>query len=238
MSSDIAKRAAGRAAAELVTDGMVLGLGTGSTANAFIQALGERVARGLKVTAAPTSVATETLARQCGIALQPFTDVDRFDLCIDGADEIGPDFSLIKGGGAALLREKIIANAAREMIVIADEGKLVTVLGAFPLPVEVTSFAHELTARALLRTLLAVGIDAKVLQRRSASGEGPLVTDGGNYIYDAFCGAIPDPAGLAERLNAVPGIVEHGLFIGVAGRVILGASDGTTRMLNEPGLEV
>jgi ribose 5-phosphate isomerase A len=233
MSAEIAKKAAGRAAAGLVTDGMVLGLGTGSTANAFIRALGERVADGLKVTAAPTSVATEALARQCGIVILPFSDVDQFDLCIDGADEIGPHFSLIKGGGAALLREKIIANAAREMIVIADESKRVPVLGTFPLPVEVTPFAHELTGRALSRALFAAGIEAKLTLRRSPSSESPLVTDGGNYIYDAHCGAIPDPEALADRLNAVPGIVEHGLFIGLAGRIILGAPDGTTRLLNE-----
>jgi ribose 5-phosphate isomerase A len=223
--SDIAKKNAALKALELVEDGMILGLGTGSTAAHFVRGLGEKVAAGLRVQGAPTSEATRALALDCGVALIDPDTVDWFDLTVDGADEIDPQFNLIKGGGAALLREKIIAFSSRRFVVIADQAKMVATLGAFKLPVEVTPFAWGLTRKRLIDAIRGAGVpltDAALRRGR----EQPLFTDGGNLILDCACGQIADPAALALAIGAVPGVVEHGLFVAMTRDVIIGDADG------------
>lgn len=227
MSADLAKLNAAQAALEFVKDGMVLGLGTGSTAAHFVRLLGERVRQGLRVRGVPTSEATRNLAEQVGVPLIEISQVSRIDVDIDGADEIDPAFRLIKGGGAALLREKIVAAASREMVVIADESKWVETLGAFPLPVEVTRFGFALTlerVRTAMREAGCEGLEANL--RVAGKGNDPVVTDGGNYIVDAHCARIPDPEALAEALKRIVGVVEHGLFIGLSRTVVLGKAVG------------
>lgn len=209
------KRAAAEKSLEFIRDGMELGLGTGSTAAIMIELLGERVQQGLRVRGVPTSVRTHQLAEIAGIPLIDFDTVTQLDLTIDGADEIDPQLNLIKGGGAALLREKIVASASRRLVIIADSKKLVERLGAFPLPVEVIPFAcrivaARLTDRGLMPTLRTTAFDQ------------PLVTDEGNYILDCACGEISDPAALALELSQIPGVVEHGLFVGMADTVVIG----------------
>ncbi len=212
-----AKQSAGAQAADLVQDGMVIGLGTGSTALWTIRRLGERVRReGLRVTAVPTSENTRTLAAGEGIALTTLEDTQELDLAIDGADEIDPAGHLIKGGGGALLREKLVAGAAREFVVVADSSKQVAVLGRFPLPVEVAPFAWALTARRVASTGCA--------WRLRKQGDQPFVTDNGNYILDCEYGSIASPADLHTRLKLLPGVVETGLFIGMAAAAVV--SDG------------
>lgn len=207
------KKAVGEAAADLVADGMVLGLGTGSTVRWFAEAVGARVRDGLKITAIPTSRQSETLASRTGIPLTDWDRVTQIDLCVDGADEIDPAFNMIKGGGGALLWEKIVADAARRRVYIADASKLVPRLGAFPLPVEVVPFGHQHTARRLQE----ICGDAKL--RRV--GDVPFLTDGGHLIYDCACGpVIEKPADWHSLILAVPGVVETGLFPWVAQRVI------------------
>ncbi len=230
MSADAAKRNAAAAALDSVEDGMILGLGTGSTAAHFVTMLGERVRAGLRVRGAPTSEATRALAEAAGVPLIDIAEVTRIDLTVDGADEVDPQFNLIKGGGAALLREKIIASASTRMIVIADDSKAVDVLGAFPLPIEVTPFGYGLTAARIAEALCAAQCAATdVTLRVGADGRAPVVTDGGNYILDARARAIPEPEALADGLKRITGVVEHGLFIGLAQTVILGRAQGVEK---------
>ncbi|MDX2233128.1 MAG: ribose-5-phosphate isomerase RpiA [Hyphomonadaceae bacterium] len=221
MSADIAKINAAAAAVAHVSDGMVLGLGTGSTAAHFVRMLGQRVAQGLQVRGVPTSEATAALAHEVGVPLMDIDKVTTLDLVVDGADEIDPQFQLIKGGGAALLREKIVAAAGAHLLIIADESKRVAQLGAFPLPVEVTPFGYALTAAKIYRALRDAGCTGADVSLREG-----VVTDGGNVILDCQCRAIPDPADLADRLKAIVGVVEHGLFIDMARTVIFGRIDG------------
>lgn len=225
--TDAAKARAAAAALDFVEDGMVLGLGTGSTAKHFVEMLAEEVADGLVVRGVPTSEETRRLAEAHAIPLIPVDTVERIHLTVDGADECDPEGRLIKGGGAALLREKIIADASEQMIVIADESKAVERLGAFPLPVEVTPFGYTITAKKVFDALVRSGVERPKLTVREGLRAGhPLVTDGGNHIIDCLCGVIPDPEAMAARLSTIPGVVEHGLFIGLARTVIFGTADG------------
>jgi ribose 5-phosphate isomerase A len=225
--SDLAKFNAAQAALEVIKDGMIVGLGTGSTSAHFVRLLGERVRQGLRVKGVPTSEATRNLAEQAGVPLLEISQVASIDVDIDGADEIDPAFRLIKGGGGALLREKIVAAASRQMVVIADETKWVETLGAFPLPVEVTRFGFALTAQRIrdaLRETECAGHE--VVLRVSGKANEPVITDGGNYIIDAHAQRIANAEALAARLQAIPGVVEHGLFLGLATMVILGKAKG------------
>ena len=226
MSNEREKQNAAAAAMELVEDGMTLGLGTGSTARYFVEMLADEVADGLVVRGVPTSEQTRRLAESHGVPLIPVDEVERIHLTVDGADEVDENGTLIKGGGAALLREKIIADASDHMVVIADPSKQVLHLGAFPLPVEVTPFGFTLTARRVFESLRASGIDKPRVELRTIDGREPLVTDGGNHILDCQCGRIPDAEAVAARLSSVPGVVEHGLFIALARTVIIGNETG------------
>ena len=225
MNIDAYKRAAAARAVEFVRPGMRLGLGTGSTAKYFVELIGERVREGLDVVAVPTSEATLADARRCGITLTTLDDTPQLDLTVDGADEIAPDLSLIKGGGGALLREKIVAAASRRMIVIADESKYVGALGRFPLPIEVVPFGVAAIQRSIEAAIKRVQKAGSLAIRQAKSGH-PFVTDGGHWIIDARLDRIDDPAALAHALAAVPGVVEHGLFIGLADTAIIGGSAG------------
>jgi len=225
MNADAQKRAAAARALEFVRPGMRLGLGTGSTAKHFVDLLGERVRAGLDVVGVPTSLATQTDAQRYGIPLTTLEETPELDLTVDGADEIGPDLSLIKGGGGALLREKIVAGASARMIVIADESKWVNALGRFPLPVEVASFGVAATERSIDRIVAPLQPGGRLTLRRGKDGH-PFVTDGGHWILDAALGRIDDPPALAHALADVPGVMEHGLFIGLAQLVILGGPGG------------
>lgn len=224
--SDVAKRNAAAAALELVQPDMILGLGTGSTAAIFVRLLAERVQAGLNVTGTPTSEATDKLARSLGVRIVSPDELSRIDLTIDGADEFDPQLNLIKGGGAALLREKIIAEASDRMVVITDPTKQVRHLGKFPLPVEINAFGSELTRRRIHARLDAAGLGDVTSSWRMATGESLLHTDGGHLILDLACGKIADPAALAALLDDLPGVVEHGLFIGYADQVIVGEDAG------------
>lgn len=227
MAYETEKQNAAAAAMEFVEDGMTIGLGTGSTAKYFVELLADEIADGLIVRCIETSVQTRDLARSLGVPLIPFEQVDRIHLTVDGADEAGPGGVLIKGGGAALLREKIIANASDHMVVIADPTKDVQVIGAFPLPVEVTPFGYTITAKKVHDALVAAGVERpRVELRRALRSNELLVTDGGNYILDCHCGLIPDPPKAAAFLSDVPGVVEHGLFIGIARTIIFGTETG------------
>lgn len=225
MSADLAKVNAAAAALEFVKNDMVLGLGTGSTAAHFVRMLGERVRQGLRVRGVPTSEATRIQAENVGVPLLDIERVTQLDLVIDGADEIDPQFRLIKGGGGALLREKIVASAGAHMIVIADEAKEVAILGAFPLPVEVVPFGFTLTAARIYKALIETGCSGKEVALREKGGK-PFITDGGHYILDARAEIIPEPEALAKALESIVGVVEHGLFIGLARTVILGKAKG------------
>ncbi|NBB50392.1 ribose-5-phosphate isomerase RpiA [Rhizobium sp. CRIBSB] len=219
--SDIQKRLAGESAALRVEAGMVVGLGTGSTAAWFVKALAARGLTGLRCV--PTSEKTADLARELGLTLSTLEDTPRIDLTVDGADEIGPGLALIKGGGAALLREKLVWEASSRCIVIADAAKVVPVLGAFPLPIEVVAFGHKTTANRIADVLSDhdIGMPARVRQ----ADRGLVRTDGGNVIYDAKCVAVHDPARLADDLKLVTGVVEHGLFLDLADEAIIGHDD-------------
>src|SRR5687767_2123344 len=205
MDVEASKRAAAARALEFVSPGMRLGLGSGSTAKHFVELLGERVRGGLDVIAVPTSEVTRSDAERCGIPLTTLDETPELDLTVDGADEIGPDLSLIKGGGGALLREKIVAAASARMVVIADESKYVGMLGRFPLPIEVVPFGLAATRRAIEAAAAASGCAGPALLRRTRDGH-VFVTDGGHWILDASLERIPDPRALAERLVAVPGV--------------------------------
>ena len=215
MGNQNEKELAGRAAAELVVSGNIVGLGTGSTAYFAVIALGERVKDGLKIVGIPTSDATAELARAVGIPLSTLDKNPEIDITIDGADELDPQLRLIKGGGGALLREKIIAAASKKMVVVADSSKLVTALGKFPLPVEIIPFARTV----LEKKITALGASCK--QRTRSDGQ-PFVTDEGHHILDCSFGKIDDPPALARALNDMPGVVEHGLFIGIAKVAVVG----------------
>ena len=225
--SDLAKLNAAQAALEYIKDGMIVGLGTGSTSAHLVRLLGERVRQGLRVKGVPTSEATRNLAEQVGVPLLEISQVTSLDLDIDGADEVDPGFRLIKGGGGALLREKIVAAASKQMVVIADETKWVETLGAFPLPVEVTRFGFALTAQRIAEALSETGCAGHEVELRvSGKANEPVITDGGNYIIDAHAKRIPNAEALAARLQAIAGVVEHGLFLGLATTVILGKAKG------------
>lgn len=222
---DELKRQAAARALEEVREGMRLGLGTGSTAKHFVELLGERVRAGLRVIGVPTSKATRADALRCGIALTTLDEIDRLDLTVDGADEIDPALNLIKGGGGALLREKIVASASDRMIVIADDSKWVEALGHFPLPVEVVPFGLAATERALGKAFAEAGVSGQMAVRKDKDGH-VFVTDGGHWIVDAHLGRIRDVARLAGLLSTIPGVVEHGLFVGLADTAILAGAQG------------
>jgi len=232
MNADSYKRTAAARAIDFVRSGMRLGLGTGSTAQHFVELLGERVRAGLDVVAVPTSEATGAQAVRLGIALATLDDVPELDLTVDGADEIAPDLTLIKGGGGALLREKIVAAASARMIVIADESKCVDVLGRFPLPVEITPFGAAATRRAVEAATARAGSAGPARLRRDRDGHA-FVTDGGHWLLDAQLRRIADPLALADSLAATPGVMEHGLFIGLAQTAILAGPNGV-RILERP----
>jgi len=223
MDSNQQKHAAAARAVEFVRPGMRLGLGTGSTAKHLVDLLGERVRGGLDIVAVPTSEATHQQAVSCGIPLTTLDETPALDLTIDGADEISPDLTLIKGGGGALLREKIVASASARMIVIADESKCVDVLGRFPLPVEIAPFGAGATRLAVQAVLRAQ--PGMLTLRKSEDGHA-FVTDGGHFIVDAALGRIEDPREVARALIAVPGVMEHGLFVGLASTAVIGGPDG------------
>jgi ribose 5-phosphate isomerase A len=209
------KRAAAARALDFVTDGMKLGLGSGSTAEEFIKLLGARVRGGLSLLCVPTSERIAQMARALGIALANLDDLAPLDLVVDGADEVDPDLNLIKGGGGALLREKIVATSSKRMIVIADGSKLVSRLGRFPLPVEVLEFGHATTAARIADAVAALGYRNPPIVMRKADGA-IYKTDSGNVIYDCAFGAIADARKLAAALSCVTGVVEHGLYVGIA----------------------
>ena len=217
------KQIAARAAVEFVEAGSIVGLGSGSTATYAVRFLAERVREGLKIVGIPTSQQTKQLAEQLGIPLATLDEHPKIDIDIDGADEIDPQLNLIKGGGGAFLREKIIASVSRRFIVIADSAKQVKRLGKFPLPVEVVPFAQSL----IKRQIEALG--AKVSLRSYAYGN-PYVTDEGHHILDCTFGEIPDPPALAEKLCHIPGVIEHGLFIGMAELAFIGKDVKVVRL--------
>jgi ribose 5-phosphate isomerase A len=225
MNTDAQKRAAAARAVEFVRPGMRLGLGTGSTAKHFVELIGERVRSGLDIVAVPTSEETFADAKRCGIALTTLDETPELDLTVDGADEIGPGLCLIKGGGGALLREKIVASASARMIVIADQSKWVTELGRFSLPIEVVSFGLAATQRAVEKAIRTTQRPGPLTLRKRKDGQ-VFVTDGGHWILDAALARIDDPAALAHAISGVPGVVEHGLFIGLAHTAIVGGPDG------------
>jgi len=227
MSPDDLKKLAAARALELVRPGMRLGLGTGSTAKHFVALLGERVAAGLDVLCVSTSEVTEAQARTLGIKMSTLDEAPELDLTVDGADEIDSNLRLIKGGGAALLREKIVASASARMVVIADDSKLVAQLGRFPLPIEVVPFGLEVTRRAVMAAVASAGSTGELVLRRRPDGS-VLLTDGGHYILDAHLGAITEPETLSAALAGIPGVVEHGLFLGLATAAILAAGAGLT----------
>src|SRR5499426_4494392 len=225
MDVEAQKRAAAAAALEFVQPGMRLGIGSGSTAKHFVELLAEQVRGGLKVVGVPTSEVTRRDAERLGVPLATLDETPVLDLTVDGADEIAADLSLIKGGGGALLREKMVASASARMVVIADESKWVSSLGRFPLPIEVVPFGLAATRRAIEAAAAAVGCTGPALLRRAKDGHA-FVTDGGHWILDAAFERIADPKSLAERLDGIAGVVEHGLFIGLAhAAVIAGSSD-------------
>lgn len=232
MTLEDLKREAARQALDLVRPGMRLGLGTGSTARHFVDLLGERVRSGLDVLCVPTSEATRAQAASLSIPLTTLDETPQLDLTVDGADELDGALRLIKGGGAAHLREKIVACASARMAVIADETKLVQTLGRYPLPLEVVAFGAAATCRRIAAAVAASGCEGDIVQR--VRDGVPVRTDGGNLVYDARLGRIADPERLAAALDGVPGLVEHGLFLGIADIAFIAAATGVT-VIRRPG---
>ena len=224
MSAELKRRAAA-AALTFVEPGMKLGIGTGSTADEFTRLLGEKVKAGFEVIGVPTSVRTAELAASLGIRLATLDELPSLDLTVDGADEIGPGLALIKGGGGALLREKIVAAASARMVVIADATKVVDPIGAFPLPIEVNPFGFGSTRGKIVAAAEALGLTGPVELRRTKDGS-TFVTDGGHWIVDASFRRIPDPERLSRALFEIPGVVEHGLFLGLATAAVVAREDG------------
>lgn len=225
------KKAAAAKAVEFVEDGMKLGIGTGSTANEFIRLLAFRVKEGLKVTGVATSEHSEQLCRELGIPVASLDEMPSLDLDIDGADEIGPKMALVKGGGGALLREKIVAFASARMLVIADQSKLVKTLGAFPLPIEVNPFGLEATKLAIVDVAKSLGLSGNISLR--AKNNKTFVTDGGHFILDASFSRISDPESLSNALFSIPGVVEHGLFLNLANKSVVAMANGEIKVLEE-----
>ena len=228
ISQDEAKRRAAARAAEFVRPGMRLGLGTGSTAAFFVDILGAMVRDGLDVVGVPTSERTRAQAQSLGIRLSTLEETPELDLTVDGADEFDSKLRLIKGGGGALLREKLVWEASRRCVVIADAAKRVPALGAFPLPIEVVAFGHATTLGRIEAVLQDFGL--AVFPHLRLRDGAPMRTDNGNLIYDAACGAIEDPAGLAAALKAVTGVVEHGLFLNLADTALVGTDQGVVTL--------
>ena len=231
MTPDEQKRAAGEAAAELVDESVhVIGLGTGSTAAHFVEALARRLkTAGLtNRTCVSTSLGTAGLARALGLPLGELDRVGTIDLTVDGADEVGPGLALIKGAGGALLREKLVWEASRRVVVIADAAKRVAMLGRAPLPIEVIPFGHTTTVRRIVGGLADCGVAASPVLRLKNGG--PFITDSGNYIYDAHCGAILDPPGVEAALKSITGVVDHGLFLGLAQSALIGTDEGVVTL--------
>lgn len=215
---------AAAAALEHVTDGMRLGIGTGSTAEEFIRLLAKKTASGLRITGVPTSERSDKLCRELGVPVTTLDALPELDLTVDGTDEIDPDFNLIKGGGGALLREKIVAAASAKMVVIADESKIVAKLGKFPLPIEVNFFGLKATEIAIGKAVSRLGMQGQIQLRMR--NDAPFMTDGSHLILDASFGLIPDATALSHALHAIPGVVEHGLFLNMATTAIVAGADG------------
>ena len=226
-TTDDLKESAALSALDLVQDGMRLGLGTGSTAARFVEALGQKVAAGLQVICVPTSEATRAQAMRLGIPLTTLDETPHLHLTIDGADEIDDQLRMIKGGGGALLREKIVATASDKMVVIADASKLVETLGRFPLPVEVVRFGVPATHKLVAAIAAQAGCEGEIRLRQDRSGE-PFVTDQGNVILDCHFGPIADLEALATALTSHAGVAEHGLFLGLTTALVVAASDGVS----------
>lgn len=225
MTTDDQKRAAAEKAAEMIETGMAVGLGTGSTAEHFVRELGKRVRGGLKIRATSTSERTEALARELGIPVMSLDQLGPPDVTVDGADEVDSELRLIKGGGGALLREKIVAAASKQMIVIADWSKRVETLGAFPLPVEIVSFAPHTTMQRIADAVAHCGCRGNLVQMRGGEAH-PFRTDQGNLIADVSCEFIPNADELARAISGIAGVVEHGLFIGLCQTLVLGHTHG------------
>jgi len=218
MSNDQEKEAAAQASLRFIQPGQVVGLGSGSTATRFIKLLGEEVRKGLRIRGIPTSIHSKELAESLGIPLTTLDQCQEIAVTIDGADEVDPQLRLIKGGGGALLREKIVASASRQLVIVADASKQVMKLGKFPLPVEVIRFAQALVEKRIQ------GLGARAELRTLPDGK-PFVTDENNHILDCHFGEIDDPDTLARQLSDMPGIVEHGLFVGMASVVLVARSN-------------
>ena len=223
MSNDQAKQAAARASLQFIKDGQVVGLGTGSTAKYFIELLGEKVKQGLKIRTIASSIRSQEQAASLGIPITNFDECQQIDVTVDGADEVDPQLRLIKGGGGALLHEKIVASATKQFVIIVDASKRVPVLGKFPLPVEVIKFASPLVEKKI------AALGAKVDLRRNPDGK-PYLTDENNYILDCHFGQIPNADTLARQLSDMPGVVEHGLFIGMASVVLIAGENGVQEL--------
>jgi ribose 5-phosphate isomerase A len=222
MTHEKEKEAVARSSLRFVHDGDVVGLGSGSTATYAVRFLGELVQQGLHIRGIPTSVQTSALAKTLGIPLTTFDEVDEINVTIDGADEVDPDLRLIKGRGGALLHEKVVASASRRLVIVVDSSKPVPVLGRSALPIEVIAFAEPI----LRRHIEALGASVKLRQSDGA----PFVTDEGHHILDCYFGQINDPPALARKLSDIPGVVEHGLFIGMADVVVVGNSEGVIEL--------
>lgn len=227
-SGDDRKRRAAVAALDGIVSGMKLGLGTGSTADQFVRALAERVKGGLDIVGVPTSERTAELARSLGIRLATLEEEPALDVTIDGADELDAQLRLVKGGGGALLREKIVATASKRMVVIADNSKVVDTIGAFPLPIEVLPFGLGATERAIAALAAKLALAGPLNLRRN--GPHPYRTDGGHYIIDASFGRIPDPEALAAGLDLIAGVMGHGLFLGIASEAVIARQNDVIRL--------
>lgn len=228
---DQAKLAAGRKAIEVyLKDGMRIGLGSGTTSHWFVRALGEKMREGFDIAGVPTSTGTRDLALQLGVPLLDLNDVVELDLTIDGADEIDRTGRMIKGGGACLLWEKMVARVSRRMVAVVDDAKVVDHLGAFPLPVEVVQYGWRSTERELRKLLAEYGLGDRPIALRGGEAS-PLITDSGHYILDCHLGRIDDPDSLAPRFNEIPGVVEHGLFVGIADEMVVGHADGSADVI-------